>query len=493
MANDKKNASQDSEKTSFTVDAEQTGADMPSITKLLNRKSLSSRAPKAPAGPPSAPPPPGPPPAPSGEAYAPPPPPTSSGGPPKAAGMPDLEPPPAPDAPTTVMLTPPTEPPPSAPPPTESAAPSGMGGGPKINLDPPTLAMQPVADAPVIESQASSAAAAPAAGSSGGGPELSIAIESHDGFQVETAMRPGEDAPKPAGVSGAPEPEPEAGPDLAAASDATVPTVQPSEPESSEAGSALTDDGLTHPVSVIETSPAPPPSGGHGGFTLEEPALSLAPSASGDSEPEPEPEPKFESDLPPVIEQSEAPKRSVINARIQPAARRADRRAQAQLVKWELARLKGGVDPLGRGLAMLFERGATSALFLSITPPPAGAPVPHFVSTAVLDPPPAKLKIWTGLRWDPTVVPELWNFFVKSGVVELSPPGTKTNVASIRNVVRGAFGVEQGEWLTLLRAGPANACRGVVAVVSTAGLLDVIREPLALITSLPPKLAGKAA
>jgi hypothetical protein len=153
-------------------------------------------------------------------------------------------------------------------------------------------------------------------------------------------------------------------------------------------------------------------------------------------------------------------------------------------VQWTLAQIRGGTDPLGRGLAQLMDRGATQALFLAIQPGPAGSPVPHFVSAAALQPK-TKMDYWTGLKWDPTVVPELWNAFVKTGFVELSPPGTMTNVASARNVVRGAFGVEPEEYLTLVRAGPANSCRGVLAIISTKSLMTALGSAMPLISQLP--------
>jgi hypothetical protein len=143
-------------------------------------------------------------------------------------------------------------------------------------------------------------------------------------------------------------------------------------------------------------------------------------------------------------------------------------------------------------LANLLEKGAISALFLAITPPPAGSPVPHFLGTAAAFAPTGaatsktKLELWSGLKWDPTVVPELWNYFVRAGFVELSPPGTMTNVASTRNVVRAAFGCAPDEWLTLVSAGTPNACRGVLAILSKASLQHVLAGAMVLIGQNAP-------
>ena len=161
-------------------------------------------------------------------------------------------------------------------------------------------------------------------------------------------------------------------------------------------------------------------------------------------------------------------------------ARRADRKAVAELIQWDLAKLKTGKDPLGQGLAQLFAKGVTSALFLAIQPPPEGSPVPHFLASAAVLPK-DKLGLWAGLKWDPTVVPELWNYFIRAGQVELSPPGTMTNITSNRNVVRGAFGVDKDEWLMLVRVGTADSCRGVVALLAPKSLLPAVTAALPLL------------
>jgi hypothetical protein len=150
--------------------------------------------------------------------------------------------------------------------------------------------------------------------------------------------------------------------------------------------------------------------------------------------------------------------------------RNTDARSAQRIALWELKQLKNGPDPLGQGLALMIERGAREALFLALQAPPAGSPVPHFVAAAAIAPR-ERLKLWTGLKWDPTVVPSLWNLFVRSGHAELPPPGAETDIASNRNVVRAAFGVEQDEWLLLVRAGPIDQCRGVIALVSDRSML----------------------
>lgn len=183
---------------------------------------------------------------------------------------------------------------------------------------------------------------------------------------------------------------------------------------------------------------------------------------------------------------------------VQPAALKpqASRKASATLVLWDLSVLKASNDPLAQGLSQLFTTSKfSSALFLSITPPPAGSPVPHFVGTAALIPQESrkeKKALWAGVRWDPTLIPEVWNHFVKTGMLELSPPGTMTHISSHRNVLRGALGAKPEEWLTLVRVGPVNACRGVLALVSKQSVLADVLKAFPVLAQSPSQKAKVA-
>ncbi len=163
------------------------------------------------------------------------------------------------------------------------------------------------------------------------------------------------------------------------------------------------------------------------------------------------------------------------------AAQRRVRNIQ-NLILWDFEKLATGADPLGKGIAFALQKKAIGALFLAILPQEPEAPAPKFVSTAaVLGE--SKLRIWTGLNWDPTVVPEMWNQFVKAGYVDLPPPGSFTQANSHRNIIRGAFGILQTEWLLLVRAGSATQCRGIVAFVTSESIVPKITEILSLIAS----------
>ncbi|OFZ80140.1 MAG: hypothetical protein A2583_16325 [Bdellovibrionales bacterium RIFOXYD1_FULL_53_11] len=152
-----------------------------------------------------------------------------------------------------------------------------------------------------------------------------------------------------------------------------------------------------------------------------------------------------------------------------------------------MAQIENGTDPLGRAIAKLFQKGAGGVLYLAISPPPAGSSLPVFLATAMAGEN-VQPEIWTGMRWDPRVVPDIWNVFVKSGLLELPPPSANTNIKSSRNVVRDAFGIALSDWITLVRTGPANACRGMLGFVSRESIIMAVKDLLPLLNA---KMPGK--
>ncbi len=170
-----------------------------------------------------------------------------------------------------------------------------------------------------------------------------------------------------------------------------------------------------------------------------------------------------------------------------PVVKRGDKKRHAAphpLVIWDSAALKSGGDPLGKGLAILMEKGAHGSVFLATQDPPPGSPVPHFLATAAIATS-EKIQLWTDLRWDPTLVPDVWNSLVQNGYVELSPPGTSTNVRSTRNIVRNGFGIAKEEWILLVRIGTPKICRGILLVVSQKSLQPALAPLLTLFHSVP--------
>ena len=155
-------------------------------------------------------------------------------------------------------------------------------------------------------------------------------------------------------------------------------------------------------------------------------------------------------------------------------------------IVWTIEQLRSGADPLGKGLAILIEKGATSALFLSIAPPPPGARVPLFTSTAAALADKNRLSTWTGLRWDPALVPDVWNTLLKQGYMELL---SKTD-RPIHATLRLSFGAAPNEVLVLIRVGPVNACRGLLAVIATRSMLLEIPKIFSLFNAPLAKAAA---
>jgi hypothetical protein len=175
----------------------------------------------------------------------------------------------------------------------------------------------------------------------------------------------------------------------------------------------------------------------------------------------------------------EAPEAQAPRAKIQRAPKR-DGAPAKKLIEWNAKSFAQSPDPLARALAVLVPKGVSAGAFLAIQPPAAAGKTPHFSAAAAFADK-SRMRTWKGLVWDPTLLPDLWNQFIQTGNVELPPPGANTTITSARNVVRTAFAVEPNEWITLLRVGPANACRGVLALISTQSMQKVLGPVLPLV------------
>ena len=155
---------------------------------------------------------------------------------------------------------------------------------------------------------------------------------------------------------------------------------------------------------------------------------------------------------------------------------------------WDPTTLRQGNDPLGKALASLLESGVTRALFLSIHPV-AGRLSLFNASSAVNAG--EKEAVWTGLCWDPTLLPGVWQQLISAGFVELPPPGTMTNLHSERNVSRAAIDVLPEEGLYLARVGTPQHCRGIIALISQKSLTAPLKQLLLMLSAAPPADAGK--
>jgi hypothetical protein len=170
---------------------------------------------------------------------------------------------------------------------------------------------------------------------------------------------------------------------------------------------------------------------------------------------------------------------------VQPSLRRRAQPKTKRPKRWDLMELRTSIDPVEKGLWILLQNGATSAVFLAIRAPlPGGNPTPHFLSTQAIGTS-QHLRTWNGLKWDPIVVPETWNRFVKDGFVELSPNES-------HNAIRTAFGVQADEWITLFSIGPQKSCRGIIAVISRKSIASLHAEvrPLFSAPSSPAQAAA---
>lgn len=224
---------------------------------------------------------------------------------------------------------------------------------------------------------------------------------------------------------------------------------------------------------LTPTTPVPPP-------IEEAPALSLEPSSESSESNITFSPPEIELEIPIPSGETHESSSSIIDSSVQPQliTRPAQVRSQpaGQLHYWDVRTLKSNRDPLAKGILQLLEKGAVSTLFMAlVSPPPPGATVPHFLATAIAGES-AKDKIWNGLKWDPSMVPNVWNSFIRPGFVELSPPGNMTDPISQRNILRGAFGVRMEEYFLLVRIGSETTCRGALVIISKNSFLEELQN-----------------
>lgn len=183
------------------------------------------------------------------------------------------------------------------------------------------------------------------------------------------------------------------------------------------------------------------------------------------------------------------------------ARKRGVAEVSAPLVEWNKTMLADSKDPLAKGLNQLIEHSKKNlqGIFLALQRNPLDRiaegqqppKMPQFIAKAAYGKA-SRFSLWAGLNWDPNLFPDLWDVFVRDGLVELTPPGTMTVPTSQRNLVRGAFGVQPQEWLTLVRVGTADSCRGILVMISNESLKSAPPEAFALIGTLS-KSALKAA
>jgi hypothetical protein len=403
--------------SSFTTDADTTTM-MPSITKLLNRKKLAlSKGSENEAT--------------STDAVPP--------GPPSAP----------PSAPSPVSAAPPTSVP--------STPPQNLAPAPPVS-PPPTAPAAPIPAAPsppggLAPASSLSETAAPASGGEG---EISLSLDPPPGG--EAALESSPSAPP-----SAPAVPPAGGIELSESAGANdgieLSFERPGDDEAPQSASAPPVVASPEsPTNVAGLSLDPGPSPAAPGALVPPPA---AAEPMGDTAPAAAATPR----VPPTP--------------VQRAGRRKGPTTVPKLQEWDRAMLATNADPVAKTLTFLFEHGGMGAVFMAPLPGSSAQNVEFYATAGVADP--MKKLVWNGLTWKPLLVQELWLDLLKEGCLELSPPQLDTVATSHRNVVRGAFGLEAGEWLTLLRVGSAQACRGILVIVSRNSLAKAAPQALQMI------------
>ncbi len=155
--------------------------------------------------------------------------------------------------------------------------------------------------------------------------------------------------------------------------------------------------------------------------------------------------------------------------------------------QWKTEGTQTGADPLRQGIKILMQQGANSALFLAISSSlHPTKPWPVFKAIAAVHPL-ERAGLWTGLIWDPTLAPELWSSFLSVGHLDLGPdtPGNaQPEDAEVSlSAFRLAFGAKAQEWLLLVRTGEVNSCSGLVVFFSDCSLTQALELVLPMFLS----------
>lgn len=145
--------------------------------------------------------------------------------------------------------------------------------------------------------------------------------------------------------------------------------------------------------------------------------------------------------------------------------------APTPLIRWTAETLQANPDPLAKRVREELAKGARVAVFLSVSPTEKSskdASIPLFCAQACVVPDgDVRPELLQGMKWDPTLVPQIWNALRTQARAEFLPPATQTDMSSERNAIRAAFAAEKSEKLTLVRIDDGNQCRGVLGLYSS--------------------------
>lgn len=141
------------------------------------------------------------------------------------------------------------------------------------------------------------------------------------------------------------------------------------------------------------------------------------------------------------------------------------------LIRWTTETLQANPDPLAARVREELAKGARVIVFLSVSPTEKSAKdptIPLFCAQACVVPDgDVRPALLMGMKWDPTLVPQIWNALRTQGRAEFLSPATQTDMSSERNAIRAAFAAEKPEKLTLVRIDDGNQCRGVLGLYSS--------------------------
>ncbi|OFZ79795.1 MAG: hypothetical protein A3K03_08450 [Bdellovibrionales bacterium RIFOXYD1_FULL_44_7] len=158
---------------------------------------------------------------------------------------------------------------------------------------------------------------------------------------------------------------------------------------------------------------------------------------------------------------------------VKPVLRKAERRSSKRLIKWEIDQLKSATDMIRKTAAGFFAASAEAVLFL-----PADTDKTNglkFIATAGCGPR-ETLALWTGIKFDPVIMPGVWKSVLSIGAIEVA------NVAESR-VFREVFGAQETDRVTVFRIGPASEVSGIIVVISKNSLANLIQTSTAIFSS----------
>jgi hypothetical protein len=157
------------------------------------------------------------------------------------------------------------------------------------------------------------------------------------------------------------------------------------------------------------------------------------------------------------------------------------------LTVWNDQQLKASEDPMEKGIALLCERTGAKALFFKLE---TSGLLPTFLASSTLGADDTQTATWQGMGINPTLISTIWNDFLKKGFYEVAPisgTGTGSVQKNAFKALRIAFGLTEAQWLIIVRSGPAQACRGILAFVGDQSMTTHLSALFSLLGAATPE------